>query len=73
MRATWRLALLLAVVSGSQPIAYGVDASNVLVLYNSASSDGAQIANYYASVHPARSCSALMASARRSTLPRTTI
>ncbi len=52
MRATWRLALLLAVVSGSQPIAYGVDASNVLVLYNSASPDGAQIANYYASVHP---------------------
>src|ERR1700681_3687569 len=27
-------------------------AANVLVLYNTASSDGAQIANYYAQIHP---------------------
>jgi uncharacterized protein (TIGR03790 family) len=52
MRATWRLALLLAVAVGAQRNAYGVDASNVLLLYNAASADGAQIANYYASVHP---------------------
>ncbi len=52
MRATWRLALLLVIALGSAPFAYGVDASNVLVLYNTASPEGAQIANYYASVHP---------------------
>lgn len=32
--------------------AWAVDASNVLVLFNAASSDSLQIANYYALVHP---------------------
>ncbi len=55
MRATWRLALLLSVAAGrcaAPNCALAVDASNVLVLYNSASTEGAQIANYYASVYP---------------------
>lgn len=34
------------------PSAAAVDSSNVLVLYNTASSDGLAIANYYAQVHP---------------------
>ncbi len=36
--------------TSSQPA--GPTANNVLVLYNTASSDGIQIANYYAQVHP---------------------
>jgi uncharacterized protein (TIGR03790 family) len=34
------------------PAAQAIDSSNVLVLYNSASSDGLAIANYYAQTHP---------------------
>ncbi len=32
--------------------AYGLDASNVMVLYNSESADGLQIAQYYTQLHP---------------------
>ena len=42
------LAICLAFCSS----AAAIDASNVLVLYNPASSDGVQIANYYAQLHP---------------------
>lgn len=35
-----------------QAVALAVDPQNVLVLYNQASPDGLQIANYYAQVHP---------------------
>lgn len=33
-------------------VAHGLDASDVLVLYNAQSADGQQVANYYAQVHP---------------------
>lgn len=42
------LILALSIARNAQAI----DASNVLVLYNQASSDGLAIANYYAQVHP---------------------
>jgi uncharacterized protein (TIGR03790 family) len=49
------LGVCLGIVASS----FGIDNSNVLVLYNPASSDGAQIADYYAQVHPGVSLLAL--------------
>jgi len=46
------LALWLGYLLLSCPLAQALDSSNVLVLYNQASSDGLAIANYYAQVHP---------------------
>src|SRR5262249_22013021 len=39
-------------VVGPAPTVSNLAAANVLVLYNTASAEGQQIANYYASVHP---------------------
>jgi uncharacterized protein (TIGR03790 family) len=44
------LALVMAVLVACSPAAIGT--ANVLVLYNAASADGIDLANYYAQVHP---------------------
>lgn len=54
MRVRWYLACVsvFGVLHFFCSAAEAIDASNVLVLYNLASPDGLQIANYYAQVHP---------------------
>ena len=42
---------ILAACQVLGPLCYAIDGSNVLVLYNSGSADGQQIANYYAGLH----------------------
>ena len=44
--------VFLGVWLGIVAPSFGLDNSNVLVLYNSASPDGAQIASYYSQIHP---------------------
>ena len=50
----WKVlaALVLTLVAGVAAPCLAIDASNVLVLYNSASPDGAAIADYYTAIHP---------------------
>src|SRR4051794_39167012 len=45
------LVSLAALLTGAN-ISHALDAKGVLVLYNNASQDGREIADYYASVHP---------------------
>jgi uncharacterized protein (TIGR03790 family) len=51
-RRSLRFVAFLVSAISLQSAAFAVDAQNVLVLYNQASSDGLAIANYYAQVHP---------------------
>ena len=46
------LVVIFSALHGSCPAAWAIGPANVLVLYNSDSTDGLQIANYYAQVHP---------------------
>ena len=52
LRRCSRLIAVLAAVQLLTCTAYAIDASNVLVLYNPDSTDGQEIADYYAAVHP---------------------
>src|ERR1700687_3259541 len=53
MRGKWWLTHIsvLTALQFSCPLASAIDGSNVLVLYNTNSPDGQQIANYYAGLH----------------------